>query len=110
MRIATRCPSCGSQTLFIGSGGHLTCGLLPCKNPSVGDALKRFAQIEKALAGFVDNANGYDKSWAHVAALALRRTDIYDREYIASTLDAMERHGQRLLKSPHSTADPGDGQ
>lgn len=34
-RIETRCPSCGSRSLFIGSGGHLTCGVLTCKSPSV---------------------------------------------------------------------------
>lgn len=42
-KIMTRCPSCGHQTLFIGSGGHLTCSWLPCKEPSpahVIDALR----------------------------------------------------------------------
>lgn len=33
--ITTRCPSCGCQTLFIGTGGHLTCSLIDCQCPSV---------------------------------------------------------------------------
>jgi hypothetical protein len=32
-RIKTRCPSCGFDTLFIGSGGWLVCSWLECKNP-----------------------------------------------------------------------------
>lgn len=32
-RINTRCPSCGSTTLFIANGGYLTCSLLGCKDP-----------------------------------------------------------------------------
>jgi hypothetical protein len=36
-RIVTPCPSCGRRTLFIGTGGHLTCGNLgpDCKEPGV---------------------------------------------------------------------------
>ena len=34
MRIVTRCPSCRAQSLFIGEGGHLTCSVIGCKNPS----------------------------------------------------------------------------
>lgn len=56
-RIVTRCPSCGSQTLFIGDGGHLTCALIGCPNPSVGratDQLKadatEFAAVTALLA------------------------------------------------------------
>lgn len=33
-RITTRCPACGSQTLIIGSSGHLVCSWLKCKQPS----------------------------------------------------------------------------
>lgn len=31
--IATRCPACGNQTLFIGHGGLLVCSWLQCKSP-----------------------------------------------------------------------------
>lgn len=39
LKIADKCPSCGSVSLFIGSGGWLTCSSLECKNPCVGDAI-----------------------------------------------------------------------
>lgn len=32
--IKTPCPACGLKSLFIGSGGHLTCANLSCKEPS----------------------------------------------------------------------------
>lgn len=34
-RIETPCPSCGAKSLFIGTGGHLTCSVLGCKDPVV---------------------------------------------------------------------------
>ena len=48
-RITTRCPSCGHQTLFIGSGGHLTCSWLECKAPSLDDFLDEAAAHLQAL-------------------------------------------------------------
>lgn len=30
-----RCPSCGSRSLFVGSGGYLTCGWSKCLNPTL---------------------------------------------------------------------------
>lgn len=38
-RINTRCPSCGSSTLFVAEGGHLTCSLIGCKQPGVERAI-----------------------------------------------------------------------
>ena len=38
-RIETPCPSCGARALFIGTGGHLTCGVLGCKKPTVESAV-----------------------------------------------------------------------
>lgn len=40
-RITTRCPSCGHQSLFIGSGGHLTCSWLECKDPGLERAIAK---------------------------------------------------------------------
>lgn len=37
-KITTPCPACGARSLFIGSGGHLTCAVLRCPNPGVEDA------------------------------------------------------------------------
>jgi len=46
-RIVTPCPSCGNTTLFIGSGGNLTCSWLECKQPVV---LDRIAELERQNA------------------------------------------------------------
>lgn len=32
-RVRGRCPSCGSETLFLGSNGYVTCSVLGCKEP-----------------------------------------------------------------------------
>lgn len=32
--IATRCPSCGSSTLMVGTGNWLVCSLIGCKDPN----------------------------------------------------------------------------
>lgn len=40
-RIATPCPSCGSTALYIGTGGHLICGVADCQMPSVEVAVER---------------------------------------------------------------------
>ena len=38
-RVAGNCPmGCGS-TLFLGSGGHITCSLISCPNPCAADGL-----------------------------------------------------------------------
>lgn len=52
-KIADRCPTCGAQSLFIGSGGWLTCSVIGCKEPGVSvarDALRAAlaeAQLER---------------------------------------------------------------
>jgi hypothetical protein len=41
-RIQNRCPACGSQSLFIGAGGWLTCGVIGCRNPSPEGAFEQW--------------------------------------------------------------------
>ena len=52
-KITTRCPSCGGETLFIGSGGHLTCSVIGCREPSVercvAELYNERSQIEREL-------------------------------------------------------------
>lgn len=38
-RVAGQCPGCGSASLFVGSGGHVTCAVLGCKDPCAADRL-----------------------------------------------------------------------
>jgi hypothetical protein len=34
-----RCPACGRASLFLGNGGHVTCSIIDCPNPSEADDL-----------------------------------------------------------------------
>lgn len=34
-RVSGRCPACGSSSLFVAVGGHVTCGLIECRQPTV---------------------------------------------------------------------------
>jgi len=36
-KVQGRCPACGSTTLFLGSGGYVTCSLLGCSDPCSAD-------------------------------------------------------------------------
>lgn len=55
--IVTPCPSCGSQSLFIGTGGHLTCGVVPhgysrgCPEPGVKQAIEKLKAAAKPTSG-----------------------------------------------------------
>ena len=55
IEITTRCPSCRGKTLFIGTGGHLTCSFIGCKEPGVGRAIwalkKRILDAQAVLKG-----------------------------------------------------------
>lgn len=52
-KIATLCPSCGGETLFIGTGGHLTCSVIGCRQPSVercvAELYNERSQLEREL-------------------------------------------------------------
>jgi hypothetical protein len=40
-KVVGRCPACGYDTLFLGTGGFVTCSLQNCPNPAAAsDALK----------------------------------------------------------------------
>ena len=53
-KIATRCPGCGAESLFIGNGGHLTCAVLRCSQPSVEAAMEELrAALEDALCTLI---------------------------------------------------------
>jgi hypothetical protein len=70
-RITTRCPSCGGRTLFIGSGGHLTCSFIDCPEPFVRAAIEALQEVatvakkyqqekQKFLSGQSYNEEGTD--------------------------------------------------
>lgn len=48
--IQGRCPACRGDSLFIGSGGYVTCSRLDCPNPSAADQLLHGEQPAHAPA------------------------------------------------------------
>jgi len=74
-KIVDRCPSCNSAgTLFIGTGGYLTCSLLGCPQPSMGRAItalrKRLeAAEEKYNELLLAVANKHEDEDRHETAL-----------------------------------------
>lgn len=32
--VAGRCPACGSRSLFLAPGGHVTCAIIDCPDPT----------------------------------------------------------------------------
>jgi hypothetical protein len=72
--ITTPCPTCGSRSLFIGSGGHLTCSRVPgrdnsggCSEPGVENAvdklkarLARMTEAAKAVLDLEFMATGFE--------------------------------------------------
>ena len=49
-KIIDRCPTCGARSLFIGAGGFLTCGVIGCDNPGVGDAIEQLQARARRLS------------------------------------------------------------
>lgn len=43
-----RCPACGHASLFLGNGGHVTCSIIDCPNPSLADEQLHGEQPVKA--------------------------------------------------------------
>lgn len=48
-KIAGYCPACGTRSLFVGSGGYVTCGLLGCPNPTLVADLLGDPEIEHVI-------------------------------------------------------------
>lgn len=44
------CPKCGLSSLFLGDGGYVTCGNLPCKDPGLASDLLFFGPQLHELA------------------------------------------------------------
>ena len=64
-QIATWCPSCGGETLFIGTGGHLTCSVIGCRQPSVercvAELYNERSQLERELTASRQECEGLRK-------------------------------------------------
>lgn len=49
-KVAGTCPACGSRSLFLGSGGHVTCSWVDCSAPCAADSLLNEASEAVAKA------------------------------------------------------------
>jgi hypothetical protein len=60
-RVRGRCPSCGSESLFLGSNGYVTCAVLGCKDPGAAtDLLAAESQLSQAEASLKDRERQID--------------------------------------------------
>ena len=57
--IAQRCPGCGSRSLFIGSGGWITCGVLGCRDLVPWRFFEDKIEAAKARADRMNEALGW---------------------------------------------------
>lgn len=56
-RLQGFCPACGSRSLFVGSGGHITCGVIGCPDPCVVDKLLDDSEVDHIV---VFGSEGFD--------------------------------------------------
>jgi hypothetical protein len=108
-RIETRCPACGHQTLFLGSGGHLTCSWVGCPEPSVSAAVEQLqgrpsmAQIE-ALPRHIVEFSGFALSDPSFRYQALLLKDVQSivphgvQRALPQAVDAVDPHADSTGK------------
>lgn len=98
-RIVTPCPACGSQSLFIGTGGHLTCAVVPhgdsrgCPNPDVKSAIDALRD-----AAVLDEREACARRLEDRAARGAICTCSTERGLSAAEIDAL-LHGAELIRS-----------
>jgi len=69
MEVRGQCPACGLPTLFVGTGGYLTCSLIDCPMP---DAASRILEeLETAHIVILE-----EDSWSAVHPLVERIDDV----------------------------------
>ena len=73
-KIKTSCPSCGSRSLFIGTGGHLTCSWLNCPEPGVERAIAALKREKEQQAQTIVECQN------KIAELALHADDLLTAE------------------------------
>lgn len=90
-RIVTRCPTCDFQTLFVGSGGHLTCSRLECSNPSVASSIAKLKSAESRADALSE------KLGAACEVFDCKPSELTTRiRQAESRADAAERDAKRL--------------
>lgn len=94
--IRNRCPACGHDTLFIGSGGWLTCSWLQCRNPGLDGA---FEQAREDIIRASQLQHEVDEARREALAMrAERDLEISKRVVLQSAVaDILRGHAQELL-------------
>lgn len=106
-RIADRCPSCGHATLFIGTGGWITCSWLACKEPGLSRAIQALkANHGAALNAAAERVHEANKSWwrdLETGAPKARNVGELLMLCTSELAEAMEGHRKNLPddKLPH---------
>lgn len=59
-RVAGRCPACRGSSLFLGTGGHVTCSRLECPDPTQPDRILCGEEEARVSADLVDPCNTDD--------------------------------------------------
>ena len=72
-RVRGRCPSCGAESLFLGSNGYVTCGVIGCKNPSAPTDVLEGVTRALQMNGDIKKALGHA-----LAALSVANADVTD--------------------------------
>lgn len=108
-KITTRCPACGNQTLFIGSGGHITCSWIKCTEPGLEHFLKErgvFAQSipqREAIAEVLEERTAQDAIWRGAAYPVMSA----QYEYAAPHILVLEECVSKLRKIWYGSKDEG---
>jgi hypothetical protein len=56
-KVQGRCPACGLSSLFLGSGGYVTCGNLPCPDPCAASRrIEHGKDVDQVIALCLANA------------------------------------------------------
>ena len=89
--ISDPCPVCGYKSLFIGSGGFLTCSNLKCPNPVTGDAIKLIKEEAR--------------TWRWIVAMAMYRMDLNEVSLpgwpagVETNLGELDRQVEKLIRA-----------
>lgn len=93
--IRTPCPACGGQ-LFVGSGGHLTCAYLGCREPGVERAWQAMKAKLSEVESRAEAAEGKLADLKDSASLAALHKVTREREAAEARGRELERDRERL--------------
>jgi hypothetical protein len=98
-RIIDPCPSCGMRSLFVGSGGYLTCGSLSCKEPGVGRKIDALAAENAEMRAKLAAAEKVVRA-ARVFSIAHDNSDQFSLEPEDLLHEALDAYDAATRKEP----------